>query len=193
MFKKSIIILIVACVFLVTVPTLAETPSKTTEDLTRVIEIRLADESINNALIWIEDEPTELHLEQMELITTFMKDNDSVAKFFSDEMRQAMSALLEQTTTQTTDIDQLIMSEFVSLGIGIYEEKYGDVTGLFQFPTEFEDTQTALAVVGYMDDEGTMVWQPLETEIVDGSLQIVFPMELMQVIGQSAVLAVLSK
>ena len=53
--------------------------------------------------------------------------------------------------------------------------------------------QTVVALVGYPDSTGAIVWQALDTTVAEGSLRIVFPTDLMLRIGHDAVLAVLSR
>ena len=121
-------------------------------------------------------------------ITAFVASKTAPAGYFTQEVQ----AEIRSRVPEKTDLSNLKMSEFVSLGIAEYVESYGDVTCVFQFPTEYAEGQTAVALVGYPDQTSAVVWQALDTTVAEGSLRIVFPTELMLRIGHDAVLAVLS-
>lgn len=186
--KRKWIALLVALVILTGLTTaLAETPSKTTDDLTRIVKIEGDANKSVGALIWIEKEASEDAQKQMETIKTFVKKNTAM-DFFSDEVQSQIKALVPAGT----DLAKLKLSELVPLGIGDYKVEFGKVYCTFQFPTEFVANKTAVCVVGYLGSDGEMIWLPLETTIEDGNLNVVFPIELMEKIAHEAILTVLS-
>lgn len=169
-------------------PTPVSVPSKTTEDLTRVVKIETKTAQSGKALIWVEKAPFELAKTQLKEMKTFLSKKNAIANYFSDEVKKGMSALLPAQT----DLTKLRMSEYVALGIGDYDAAMGDVSATFEFPTAFGTNKTVIAMVGYPASDGTVIWQALKTTVVKGNLLLVFPSELMTKIGHNAILAVLS-
>jgi len=187
--KRKWIALVVALVTLtVSTSALAAQPSKTTEDLTRVIEIETKTGKAGSSLIWVEKTPFEVAKTQLTAIKSFLAKENTISNYFSDDVKKGMSALLPVGT----DLTKLTMSEYIALGIGEYDATMGDVTATFQFPTAFAADKTVIAMVGYPASDGTVIWQALKTTVVDGNLHIVFPSDLMAKIGHDAILAVLS-
>jgi len=169
-------------------PTPVSVPSKTTEDLTRVVKIETKTGTAGNALIWVDRTPFELAKTQLKEMKTFLSKKNTIANYFSDDVKKGMSALLPAET----DLTKLRMSEYVALGIGDYDATMGDVSATFQFPTAFGTNKTVIAMVGYPASDGTVIWQALKTTVVRGNLILVFPSDLMTKIGHDAILAVLS-
>ena len=169
-------------------PSPVSVPSKTTEDLTRIVKIETKTAQTGKALIWVERTPFELAKTQLKEIKTFLSKKNAIASYFSDDAKKGMSALLPAGT----DLTKLRMSEYIALGIGDYEATMGDVSATFQFPTSFGTNKTVIAMVGYPASDGTVIWQALKTTVVRGNLILVFPSDLMTKIGHDAILAVLS-
>jgi hypothetical protein len=188
MFKKAVGVTLALLICGFAVPARAATPSKTIEDLTSVTQVTLQDGTSGSALMWVREEPSQLTVTQLEASSEYAATSPAISDYFPEDARNEAMELLPERT----DLAQLIMSELISLGIGEYLEKYGNVAGTFLFPTEYEETQIVLAMVGYLGEDGTVLWQPLEAEVVGGELKIIFPEELMLKIGHDAVLAILS-
>ena len=187
--KRKLIALVMALVTLtVSTTALAAQPSKTTEDLTRVVKVETKTGNASSALVWVDKTPPELAKTQLEAMKSFIAKKNSAANYFPDDAKKGMAALLPTGT----DLTKLTLSEYVALGIGTYDASYGDVSATFQFPTAFAADKTVIAMVGYAGSDGTMIWQALKTTIVKGNLVIVFPSDLMTKIGHDAILAVLS-
>ncbi|MDD4311892.1 MAG: hypothetical protein PHW41_05360 [Eubacteriales bacterium] len=187
--KKNWIALVVALVILtVSTSALAAQPSKTTEDLTRVIGVETKAGNADSSLIGVETTLFEAAKTQLTAIKSFLAKKNTISNYFSDDVKKGMSALLPTGT----DLTKLTMSEYVALGIGKYDATMGDVTATFQFPTAFAADKTVIAMVGYEGSDGTMIWQALQTTVVNGNLHIVFPSDLMTKVGNNAILAVLS-
>ena len=173
---------------ILSIPAMAATQSKTTEDLTRITTVQPELGTMKNAIVWVEEEESETAVEQIEAITTYLKQDAVVTNYFTPEVKLAMAALLPVET----DLSKLKLNELISIGIGEYQPTYGDIIATFQFPTQFELTQTVSVLIGYPDQTGVLIWQPLLTVIEEGNLKMVFPNELMADIGPQAILAVLS-
>lgn len=188
MLKKTISFLLALALLSFSVPALAETPSKTTEDLTKITSVESQDGVARSALIYIREEPSDLATTQLNAITVFLAKKNPVTDYFSDEEK----AEIEKQIPEGTELSNLIMSEFVSLGIGDYLESYGDITSTFLFPTEFKETQIVVAVLGYPGADGEIGWHALATEVAEGGLRIIFPTDVMLEAGHDAVLTILS-
>lgn len=184
--KKFALLLIAAAIMLTSMPALAATPSKTTEDLTRVTNIQSEEGTLKNAIIWVEEKLSETAQAQLDAITVFLKKDDTVMDFFTPDVKTVLTTLLPKNA----DLSSLKLNDLVSLGVGIYQTVNGDITATFQLPTQFKITQTAIAVVGYLDKAGVLVWVPVQTAIENGNLKLTFPEELMSVIQSGSVLAV---
>ncbi len=189
--KKKLIALVVAIAIL-SVSTyafaMAAQDSKTTEDLTRVVKVETQSGDASNKLIWVENTPSDLAKTQLSEMKSFIANQNNPADYFSDDAKQGMSALLPTGT----DLSKLSLTEYAPIGIGDYDSSLGDVSSTIQFPTAFAASKTVVVMVGYTGSDGTVVWQALETTIVNGNLVIVFPADLMAKIGHDAALAVLS-
>lgn len=167
---------------------LAAAPSKTTEDLVSVEETVTADGEVLSALIWVKEEQSEVAEEQLLAITEFVGQANPVATYFPQDVQEQIAERLPEGI----DPSMLVMNEFLNIGIGEYLEQYGDIEATFLFPTEYRQDQTIVPVIGYQNEEGEIVWQTLDTQVIDGMLQIVLPKELMMTIGHDAMLAILS-
>ena len=188
MFKKVIIVIAAAVLLLTSIPALAALPSKTTRDMTRIVGIESENGNARQTLIYIRAEPTDFANETLQSFVAHKNKNKNIADFFSVEMQQSMLKLLPADT----DLKKMILSEFVSLGIGDYIASYGDITCTFQFPTDYKEKKPVVAMLGYLGAQGETVWVPLKTEALNGTLVIVFPSEVLLAAGHDVVLAVLS-
>lgn len=186
--KRKWIALLVALVVLTGItPALAATPSKTTDDLTRVVEVE-TQKGTGSALIWVEREASDKAQEQMDDIKTFVEKKNTPVDYFPDETKKEITDLVPAGT----DLTKMKLSELVPLGIGDYKVEFGMVYCTLRFPTEFPADKAIIGVVGYPGSDGKMIWIALETTVDHGDLRLVFPIELMEKIGHEAVLEVLS-
>ena len=188
--KRKWIALLVALVVLTGLTTaLAETPSKTTDDLTRIVKIETEKDTTGAAIIWIEKEASDEAKAQIQEVKSFVEQKNKPADYFPDETQKEITAL----TPAGTDLAKLKLNDIVPLGIGDYKVEYGMVYCTFRFPTEFPTDKTVIGVVGYPGSDGKMIWVALETSVdTNGDLRLVFPIELMEKIAHEAVLVVLS-
>ncbi len=90
------------------------------------------------------------------------------------------------------DFSKLILSEYVSLQINQALESNVDVTSTFGFASEYKDGQTVVAMFGYREKSGTIVWTALNTVSVDGQVRVNIPSELLRRAGSEAILGILS-
>lgn len=188
MSKKMASLLLTMVLLCTTMTAFAATPSKTTKDLNKVVKNVVANGTDQDALIWVKDIPSTFVTQQIADVAAFVAKKNKIKDYYPVETQTEISGVLPPNT----DLSTLILSEFVDLGIGDYQESIGDVTSTITFATVFKPTQTVVAVIGYPDETGNTVWQVLQTTVVDGMLQIVFPTELMLKVGHDAVLSILS-
>lgn len=187
--RKWIALLVVLVLLTGTASALAETNSKTTDDLTRIVTIETQKEKPGAALIWIEKEASDKAEAQIEEVKTFVEQKNKPADYFPAETQKEITAL----TPAGTDLTKLKLSEVVPLGIGDYKIEFGMVYCTFRFPTAFPVDKTMVSVVGYPGSDGKMIWVALETSVdANGDLRLVFPIDLMEKIAHEAVLVVLS-
>lgn len=187
--RKWIALFVVLVLLTGTTPALAETPSKTTEDLTRIVEIKTEKDKSGFALIWIEKKASDKAEAQMEEVKTFVEQKNKPVDYFPDETKTEITALVPAGT----DITKLKLSDIVPLGIGDYKIEFGKVYCTFRFPTVFPADKTVIGIVGYPGSDGKMIWIALETSVdANGDLQLVFPIDLMEKIAHEAVLTVLT-
>lgn len=173
MTKKIIGLYLTLALIIVTIPALAATvPSITTNDLNTVIieeyDVPLA------GLFTIMDTLTADAQAEFDTISAYVNKGQAVAGYFG------------------IDMPDLVLSEYISYGNNNYQESYGDVTATFGFATEFQVGQTVIVMFGYKDENGSIVWNKLNAEVVEGGVQIVFPSDLLLKAGSEAILAILS-
>ena len=145
-------------------------PSKTTDDLYTIEDynVPLA------GLFWIMDTLTEDAQAEYDAIAASVNEGKTVAEYFG------------------IDVPDLDLSEYVSLGINNYQESYGDVTATFGFATEYQVGQRVVVMFGYKDENGVIVWNELNAEVVEGGVQIDFLSNLLVKAGPEAILAILA-
>ena len=172
MIKKIMSLFLTLALIIVTIPALATTPSITTNDLNQVTieeyDVPLA------GLFTIMDTLTADAQAEFDAISAYVNQGQAVAGYFG------------------IDMPDLVLSEYVSLGINNYQADYGDVTATFGFATVYQEGQPVVVMFGYKDENGNIVWTALNAKIVDGEVQIDFPSELLLLAGSEAILAILS-
>lgn len=186
--RKWIALMIVVVLLMGATSSLAETKSKTTDDMTRIIKIETQQDTSGSALIWIEKEASNQAQAQIDAIKSFIEKKNKPVDYFPDETEKEITVRMPAGT----DFSQLKLNEIVPLGIGDYKVEFGMVYCTFRFPTEFAANKTVVSIVGYPGSDGKMIWLTLETSVENGDLRLVFPIELMEKIGHEAVLVVLS-
>jgi hypothetical protein len=169
MTKKIISLFLTLALIIITIPALATTPSITTNDLN---QITIEEYGVPLAgLFTIMDTLTADAQAEFDAISAYVNKGQSIAGFFMPD---------------------LVLSEYVSLGINNYQADYGDVTATFGFATVYQEGQTVIVMFGYKDETGNIVWNMLNAEVVEGEVQIDFPSELLLNAGSEAILAILS-
>ena len=188
--KKKLLCAMMVIALLATATTaLATVPSKTTQDLVRVGQATAEDGTPLDSMFTIPLEPTAFASQQLTDIAAFVGAGESIVNYFAEDVKAQISTLLPVGVDPAT----LTMNEFVSLDLGDYQASYGSLTSSFSFATVFDITQTVIAMVGYTDATGTVVWAALPTTVMeDGSVQLTFPAELMPFLGHDVILSLLS-
>ena len=189
MTKKMMSMILALVLILVTLPALATTtPSITTADLYTIddYDVPLA------GLFTIFDTLTMDAQAELDAITEYVNGGNTVADYFGMDIAALVESGDLSEDYLDVDLSQLVLSEYVSLGINNYQESMGDVSALFGFATEYQEGQTVLVMFGYMDDNGDIVWNALNAEVIDGQVKIDFPSDVLLPAGSEAILAILS-
>ena len=189
MTKRIVSLFLAFALILATVPALATAvPSITTGDLYTIEDynVPLA------GLFTIYDTLKEDAQAEFDAITEFVNGGQPVADYFNIDIPEMVQSGDLSESYADIDMSKLVLSEYVSLGINNYQESMGDVSALFGFATEFQDGQTVVVLFGYKDDNGDIVWNALNAEVIDGQVKIDFPSNLLLAAGSEAILAILS-
>jgi len=189
MTKKAIIVIVAAVLLLTAIPALAATPSKTTEDLTRIVGVVYEDGSQHNDLITIQEEPTEFDQAVINDLLAFKSSNKDIVSYFDAAVQSQIQALLPQEVT----MDGFIMSELVCLCCGDHDHAHGTIACECEFPTEYKETDVVVPLLGYPDADGNTLWLPIKAEIKNGHVVVAFTEEILALVGHDFVLAILSK
>lgn len=187
--KKKWFALLVAIVLLsVSATSLAATPSKTTEDMAHVWATRTSTGMLLSGFITFTQEPTALATEQLAAMRAYVGSGEPIAGYFPADVQQQIAALMPDAAQS----DTLTMAEFASLALLDYQDEYGDMVFHFIFATQFNPEQTLIAMVGYTDDDGQLVWVALAARATpEGELQFDVSAELASLLGNNILVAIL--
>ena len=174
---KKLISLVLVALLALSLATAYAVPSKTTSDLTKVLEIETTGEKPADdfAIVIVED--SEAAKAELEKIIEFVKDGKAPAGYFPKE-------LLPENA------DALEMNEFVGIEVLNYKPEYGDVTAKLEFGTEYKEGQKVYPLVSI---DGVWAAAPGEAQ-EDGTVKITFTAdELQKMMESTNILAVLSE
>lgn len=145
-----------------------------------------------NGLFTIKDTLTEDARAAFDAIAAYVQKGQAVIGYFGTDMGEQIKRGNLSPAYQGFDFNQLILSEYVSLGINNQLEDDLDITSTFGFASEYQDGQTVVAMFGYRSDSGNIVWTALNTVTVNGQVQVDIPSELLLKAGSEAILGILS-
>ncbi len=129
---------------------------------------------------------------ELDTIAAYVNKGQAAAGYFDINIPQlALNGYLSSDYLGF-DLSGLIISEYVSLGINNYQENGADVSATFGFASEYRDGQTVIAMFGYKEKNGKLVWNALNAVAADGRVTISFPSELLLKAGSEAILGILS-
>ena len=145
-----------------------------------------------SGLFTIKEKLTEEAQAAFDAIAAYVGDGQAAFSYFGTNIsNQVLKGYLSSAYLRL-DLSQLILSEYVSLGINDYQPSNDGVSATFGFASEYSDGQPVLAMFGYRDAAGGVVWNALNTVAVDGQVKIDIPSELLLRAGSQAILGILS-
>ena len=174
---KKLISLVLVAVLALSLATAYAVPSKTTNDLTKVLEIETTGEKPADdfAIVIVED--SEAAKAELEKIIEFVKDGKAPAEYFPAELLPENASELE-------------MNEFVGIAVLNYKPEYGDVTAKLEFGTPYNAGQKVYPLTS-IDGEWTSETAEAQE---DGAVKITFTAEQLQKMAEAAnIMAVLSE
>jgi len=190
-------------------------PSKTTSDMTQVVEMTSSTGAVvAEDFVLAVAEDSEAVAEEIAKIFVFVNGTEGeaaeaqapVAYFpveVQEEIGAALVALVEGTEEEVIDLSKLELNEFVAIDTENYNAEYGDLTANLQFATVYEVDQKVVGVVGIYSGEkdanGEYVveWNVAAAEVVeitvDGktetAVQMTFTQELLEKMETAATVA----
>ncbi len=197
--KKMVAFWLVVTVLLMGITAFAAVPSKTTSDISQVVnrasvtKVALS----NDFTIEIVDD-TELAVAEFDKIY-----NHAVAQgkapviYFSEELQSQVAEKL----SPDFDLSTLELNEFVSIKAKGYQESFGDIEAALKFATKYELNQDIVVLLGLFDGQKdasgnyNVSWTVVEAQAQeDGQLKILFPQGVMVSLqnANAAALAVLN-
>lgn len=166
----------------------AAAPSKTTQDLVQVVSVVTANESEQDALIYLLDQYSDNAVTQLQQIGALVSAGTPAIQFYPEAVRAQIAALLPPGTDPVV----LSLNDMISVGVGLYEVTDGDVTVTFTFATQYQPGQAVVAVFSYLDATGAVAWWAIKAEVADGNLRVTLPAKLMLMIGHAVDIGVLA-
>ncbi len=145
-----------------------------------------------NGLFTIKDALTEDARTAFNAIAAYVQQGQAVIGYFGTDMGEQIKRGNLSPAYLGFDFNNLILSEYVSLGINSELEDNLDITSTFGFASEYQDGQTVVAMFGYRNDAGEIVWTALNTVTVNGQVKVDIPSELLLKAGSEAILGILS-
>ena len=128
----------------------------------------------------------------LEAIAAYVEDGEAAFGYFNTDI---MTLILNGNLSISYygfDFSSLILSEYVSLGINDYQADSAGVTTTFGFASEYQDGQTVVAMFGFKDPSGNILWTALNTVASGGQVTIDIPSDLLLMAGSEAILGILS-
>ncbi len=159
--------------------------SKTTSDLSKISNIETSGDiqEASEFSITVTQDSDEV-LELIADIYDFVSGNNvAPIKYFSEDISLEIAKLLPAGT----DLEALSMNEYVTVetcGCDANQDQ-GQAQVYFDFATKYENTQHAVALVGIFSDRDQdgklgVEWIPLETNIIDGGLEVKFDLDTLK-------------
>lgn len=110
-------------------------------------------------------------------VMNVVQQNKPVVEFFGEEV--IANAIAEVKLPVEVKSENLKLDEFFTLNVANYEEVYNDVEVVFEFVTQYKEETTLLAMVGIITADG-IVWIPLQAEVIDGQVKVLFTQDVLQ-------------
>ena len=190
--KKKIVALALALAMVFCMASIAYAdPSKTTPDMVKPVEVKSTTGvqiKPDFALNTVQDEKTDKILAEIQTFVATVA--AAPVKYFDADVQQAIAEKLPAGT----NLNYLKMNEFVAIETKNFDTSYGDVETKIQVASTYTNGQKVVAVVGYVGADGKMVWVPIDAEVENGLVKVVFPADVLEAINNgTASLAILSE
>lgn len=190
--KKKIVALALALAMVFCMASIAyAVPSKTTPDMVKPVEVKSTTGvqiKPDFALNTVQDEKTDKILVEIQTFVATVA--AAPVKYFDADVQQAIAEKLPAGT----NLNYLKMNEFVAIETKNFDTSYGDVETKIQVASTYTNGQKVVAVVGYVGADGKMVWVPIDAEVENGLVKVVFPADVLEAINNgTASLAILSE
>lgn len=190
--KKKIVALALALAMVFCMASIAyAVPSKTTPDMVKPVEVKsttgvqIKPDFVLNT---VQDAKTDKVLEEIQTFVATVA--AAPVKYFDADVQQAIAEKLPAGT----NLNYLKMNEFVAIETKNFDTSYGDVETKIQVASTYTNGQKVVAVVGYVGADGKMVWVPIDAEVENGLVKVVFPADVLEAINNgTASLAILSE
>lgn len=190
--KKKIVALALALAMVFCMASIAyAVPSKTTPDMVKPVEVKsttgvqIKPDFVLNT---VQDAKTDKILEEIQTFVATVA--AAPVKYFDADVQQAIAEKLPAGT----NLNYLKMNEFVAIETKNFDTSYGDVETKIQVASTYTNGQKVVAVVGYVGADGKMVWVPIDAEVENGLVKVVFPADVLDAINNgTASLAILSE
>ncbi|HPJ01283.1 MAG TPA: hypothetical protein PKU80_00385 [Candidatus Limiplasma sp.] len=145
-----------------------------------------------NGLFTIQDTLTRDARAAFEAIAAYVGKGQAVIGYFDTDVTGLVLRGKLAPGYLGVDFSRLILSEYVSLSIHNTLETDIDITSTFGFASEYRDGQPVMAMFGYREKNGDIVWTALNTITVNGQVKVDIPSELLRRAGSEAILGILS-
>lgn len=190
--KKKIVALALALAMVFCMASIAyAVPSKTTPDMVKPVEVKSTTGvqiKPDFALNTVQDEKADKILAEIQTFVATVA--AAPVKYFDADVQQAIAEKLPAGT----NLNYLKMNEFVAIETKNFDTSYGDVETKIQVASTYTNGQKVVAVVGYVGADGKMVWVPIDAEVENGLVKVVFPADVLEAINNgTASLAILSE
>lgn len=120
-------------------------------------------------------------LEEQEAMTEMIAALENVIEYYAPEVMESVA----QIVPEGTDMAALTLHEFYTVDVINYSESENDVEAVFEFATQYEEGMLLVAMIGILPEggEGEIVWMPLNAQVVEGKVKILFTKEVLDLIS----------
>lgn len=182
--KKRLFGIILAASLIISSLAVYAAPSKTTDDLSRVLDTQ-------GKVFIAEDEAAIGFVDaQADAIRGLLAAGSPLIGYFPAQVQELIISVLPAGhSVQGLELNEIVPLHFVG-----YSQDDGDVSVSIQFVTPYAAGQLLVPVLGIVQSDGSIQWHVLTCQLVDGVVQITIPQEIANQIGDKlVVLAMLSE
>ena len=177
--KKFLALVTLVCMVL-SATAFAATPSKTADDLTRIVKLHTESDG------WVirVTDPTEEIEAEVKAIEEFVAAPAAVATFFDEEVQAALVAP-ELAVETLTDPNALVALELVPVECDGYKAEYGEADADFVFATPYAEEAELIVMLGCAKEtveEGkdAFAWNVQKCTVTGGEVRVHFTVEQLE-------------